>query len=90
MQARAADGSLEAEIKVWGLRQATGVQELLVLAVEPPGDTKESPVLTAARTPLIFLQMRNRLFVGFAHTLPLESMVSRLAMLEKRHPRRMR
>ena len=87
LQAYKADGSLEPEVRLWGLQRPSGIAELLVLAVEPMGDTKTSPVLTAARTPLIFEQMCNWLFVGFAHNLALESMVSRLAMLEKRHPR---
>ena len=85
MQACLADGSLEEEIGVWGLRPV--VQELLVLAVASSGDTKMSPVLEKNGTPLLFEQMCIRLFVRFAHNLALESMVSRLAMLEKRHPR---
>ena len=87
LQTCSADGSLETEMGVWGLRREAVIRELLMLAVAPSGDTELSPVLTEDCTPLLFEQMRNRLFVGFAHNLALESMVSRLAMLEKRHPR---
>ena len=87
LQARVADGTLAAEMQVWGLQRPTAKQELLTLAVEPAGDTAASPVLSQSRTPLIYGEMRTWLFVGFAHNLPLKSLVSRLAMLEKRHPK---
>ena len=69
------------------MRRVHVVEELILLAGEPSGCTATSPVLSEERTPLLFDQMRMRLFVGFAHNLSLESMVSRLAMLEKRHPK---
>jgi hypothetical protein len=87
LRARAADGSLAAEAKVWRLEGAPLRKELLLLATVAAGETKANPVLSKARTPWLFAEMRDRVFVGFAHALLVESAVSRLAMLEKRHPR---
>ena len=79
-------GELVKELALWGFDSPAMVQELVLIATTVvPADGKS--VVSKARTPLLFRQLRDRLFVGFAHNLFMESCVSRLAMLEKRHPR---
>ena len=65
-------------MRLWGLRSPTAIAELVQVAC---GTT-----ISAIATPHLFAKLRDNLFVGFAHNLLLESLVSRLAMLEKRHP----
>eukprot|EP00965_Chrysotila_dentata_P137398 4544838-Pleurochrysis_carterae.AAC.1 len=58
--------------------------ELLRLATEP---ARASPLLNSTDTPFFHDEAFRWLFVGFAYNLELESMVSRLTMLEHRHPK---
>eukprot|EP00965_Chrysotila_dentata_P004221 137109-Pleurochrysis_carterae.AAC.1 len=58
-------------MKLFDMHDAAVQKELVLLAAASPADTVASP--------------RRWLFVGFADILFLESMVSPLAMLEKRH-----
>ena len=84
VRARASDGSLLAVLQQWGLDEGHALSELALLAAAPPQITSTNPVLSAKLTPRIHLKMR-RLFVGFSHGLLIESMVSRLATVEKAH-----
>ena len=87
LQVKKASGELEQEIEVWGLRRPKVLDELRLIATTAVATEGASSVVSKERTPLLFGQLRDRLFVGFAHNLFLESLVSRLSMLEKRHPR---
>ena len=73
-------------LKEWGLDESGALRELALLATAAPRDTSVNPVLSAQLTPRVHIKMR-RLFVGFAHGLLIESMVSRLATVERIHKR---
>eukprot|EP00965_Chrysotila_dentata_P067656 2239283-Pleurochrysis_carterae.AAC.1 len=72
-------------MKLLEMHDAAVQKELLLLATAPTVDSSDEAVLSEARLPRLFALFRRWLFVGFAHDLLLELMVSRLAMLEKRH-----
>jgi len=82
---RFADGSFDKVVAAWRLNVKPVVKELVKLATAPSRDTAVDPVLSHQETPLLYHGMR-RLFVGFAHNLLLESLVSRLSNIEKVHP----
>lgn len=84
---RQADGSLAREVKIWGLDSTGILDELVVLATAAPQDTQTSPVLSPKTTPLLYEKFIRMLFVGLAHNLPLEADVSKVARVEKSHPR---
>ena len=63
------------------------VRELLLLATAPARDTKVNPILSRKETPLLHAKFVPLLFVGFAHNLRLESLVSVLGKLERAHPK---
>ena len=86
VRARSLDGTLRAVLKEWRMDGPRAQRELAVLASTPQRVTSVNPALSAQLTPAVFGEMR-RLFVGFAHGLLIESMVSRLATVEKSHPR---
>jgi hypothetical protein len=86
VRARASDGTLLAVLKQWGLDESHALGELALLAAAAPQDTTNNPVLSAKLTPRVHMKMR-RLFVGFSHGLLIESMVSRLATVERVHKR---
>ena len=71
---------LRREVKLWGLREPAVTAELLAIA-------SGAKAMGQEQTPQLYVLERDWLFVGFAHNLLLESMVSRLAMIEKQHPR---
>ena len=83
---------LSKELALWGMDRAAVVDELVLLATSPPAAQPEAPkqwvdaVVGKEQTPLLYEKFCKWLFVGFAHNLLLECMVSRLTMLEKRHP----
>ena len=90
LQVRHESGALQPELEVFGLKRPMVLDELVVIATSPPpsrADGGPAPVLTKEGCPLLFRELRDRLFVGFSHNLFLESLVSRLAMLERRHPK---
>jgi hypothetical protein len=86
VRARSLDGTLRAVLKEWRMDGPQAQRELAVLASTPQRVTSVNPALSSQLTPAVFGEMR-RLFVGFAHGLLIESMVSRLATVEKSHPR---
>ena len=79
LHVRHASGELEQEVALWQLRSSTAIEDLLKVAT--------GVAVSSAATPHLFDKLRANLFIGFAHNLLLESLVSRLAMLERQHPR---
>lgn len=87
LQAHAADGSLDALVERLELKKAALTSELRLLASAPPGETTINPVLSLDRTPCLYTKYIPFLFVGFAHNLRIESLVSVLGKLERAHPK---
>jgi hypothetical protein len=87
LQAHAADGSLDALVGRLELKKAALTSELRLLASAPPGETALNPVLSLDRTPCLYTKFIPFLFVGFAHNLRIESLVSVLGKLERAHPK---
>ena len=56
------------------------------LRTRPSVLTESDPLLSRARTPVVWNVFRGMLFVGFSHNLLLESYVSRMKNLERKHP----
>ena len=75
---RQADGELSVQVRLWELRSSRAVGELVDIACGRP--------VSKADTPHLYGKLCDKLFVGFAHNLLLESLVSRLSMLERQHP----
>ena len=86
LAAAGANGSLQHEMERWGLLHEAAIDELRHMASTP---AREQPaaLLSAAHTPIFFSKFIGLLFVRLSHNLLLESYVSRLAHLEKQHPR---
>ena len=78
LHVRDRDGELATQVQRWQLRSPAALHELAAVA--------SGIAISIAATPFPFRQLRDHLFEGFVHNLLLESLVSRLAMLEKRHP----
>ena len=78
-------------LKLHGICDAAGkikaafLNELLTLASLPRGDTETDPVLSMQNTPQVYRKFIGMLFVGFAHNLPVEAYVSRVATVSKAH-----
>ena len=87
LQAHAADGSLDVQVERLQLKKKALTDELRLLASAPPGETALNPVLSLDRTPCLYSKFIPLLFVGFAHNLRIESLVSVLGKLERAHPK---
>ena len=87
LQEHAADGSLDALVVRLNLKKEQVTKELQLLASAPPGETALNPILSLDRTPCLFSKFIPLLFVGFAHNLRIESLVSVLGKLERAHPK---
>ena len=87
LQAHAADGSLDVQVERLELKKKAITDELRLLASAPPGETALNPVLSLDRTPCLYAKFIPFLFVGFAHNLRIESLVSVLGKLERAHPK---
>ena len=87
LQAHAADGSLDVHVERLQLKKKAITDELRLLASAPPGETALNPVLSLDRTPCLYSKFIPFLFVGFAHNLRIESLVSVLGKLERAHPK---
>ena len=78
-------------LKLHGICDAAGkikaafLNELLTLASLARGDTETDPVLSMQNTPQVYRKFIGMLFVGFAHNLPVEAYVSRVATVSKAH-----
>ena len=87
LQAHAADGPLNALVERLELKKKVLTDELRLLASAPPGETALNPLLSLDRTPCLYTKFIPLLFVGFAHNLRIESLVSVLGKLERAHPK---
>ena len=87
LQAHAADGSLDVHVERLQLKKKAITDELRLLASAPSGETALNPVLSLDRTPCLYSKFIPFLFVGFAHNLRIESLVSVLGKLERAHPK---
>eukprot|EP00965_Chrysotila_dentata_P143977 4755504-Pleurochrysis_carterae.AAC.1 len=74
-------------MRLWEMHSPAAKAELLALATEPARNTRTNPLLSKKHTPHLHAAAFRWLFVGFVHNLELERMVSRLTLLEGRHPR---
>ena len=72
---RHAEGELAQEWSHWEMD--AHMEEWLLIATEPAGDTKVSPILCQERTPGLYNIYINMLFVGLSDNTTLESYVSR-------------
>lgn len=79
LQKHAESGELDSELRVWKMGAADVVNELLAIA-------SGSKTVSASATPLLYTQLKARLFIAMAHALYLESSVSKLARKERQHP----
>ena len=86
LQVHSADGSLDALVQRLELKTPAVLTELKRLATTPAGETAVNPVLSLERTPCMYSKFIPLLFVGFAHNLRIESLVSVLGKLERAHP----
>ena len=69
------DGSLQKEWDLWELG-GVHLNEWLILATAPAGDTRESAVFSAVRTPGLYNIYIDMLFIGLSDNTRLESYVS--------------
>jgi hypothetical protein len=74
IRTRQEDGSLQEEWELWKLGEH--LQEWLILATAPAGDTKASAVLSVERTPGLYNIYIDMLFIGLSDNTRLESYVS--------------
>ena len=75
IERRHVEGELAKEWGHWGME--AHMEEWLLLATEPAGDTQVSPVLSEKRTPGLYSIYIDMLFVGLSDNTILESYVSR-------------
>ena len=87
LQAHAADGSLDKLVEQLDLKKMAVINELRLLVSASPGETALNPVLSLDHTPCLYTKFIPLLFVGFAHNLRIESLVSVLGKLERAHPK---